>query len=337
MLKDLSQPKKGSTYKFRTTSFPLALCFLLLSSSFIVFFSSSCRLYNLERKLDPANAEFLSKVRYIITRKERKIFLELPDSEKEQFIKEFWERRDPDPDTEENEFKMEYFNRIERATELFMGEAWPGWITDRGKIYVLFGPPTERIRYPMAVDRYSGCREICYYGAFPVVFVDSSCTGIYSLVTYDLTDIRELNLMYMQELSKAQDTFSKENRFFDFRWRVKKEIVEDNRVEGTITIEMPYGDIWYKSEGDMLKTVLDVHLELKDFEGSLIWEHEEAFEIAIKEAELKDKQNKMYEIEIPLILEHNLEKLRQGKNLLHALIINRTGGEELKKVMEFRL
>ncbi len=325
----------------KSKTIPLALCFILLSSSWLVFFSSSCRLYNLERKLDPVNADFLSKVRYIITKRERKIFLELPHSEKEQFIEEFWERLDHDPDTEENEFKMEYFNRVERTTELFAGEAKPGWVTDRGRIYILFGPPTDRIRYPMGGDPYSRCREIWYYGAFPVVFIDSTCTGIYSLVTYDLSNLRQFNLMYMHELTKAQAraqaTFGKEKRFFDFKWRVKKDVVEADRVEGTITIEIPYGNIWYKSEGDMLETVLDVRLELKDSEGSLIWEYEEAFAIAIKEDELKEKQKKMYEMEIPLILEKDLERLRQGKNLLHIRIINRTGGEELKKVMEFRL
>ncbi len=73
----------------KSKTIPLALCFLLLSSFLLVFFSSSCRLYNLERKLDPVNAEFISKVGYIITKRERKIFLELPLSEKEQFIEEF--------------------------------------------------------------------------------------------------------------------------------------------------------------------------------------------------------------------------------------------------------
>lgn len=325
----------------KSKKIPLALCFLLLSSSFLVFFSSSCRLYNIERKLDPVNADFISKVKYIITRKERKIFLELPNSEREQFIEKFWERRDPDPDTEENEFKMEYFNRIEKASDLFIGEAKPGWLTDRGRIYILFGPPMDRMRYPMGGDPYSRCREIWYYGAFPVVFIDSTCTGIYSLVTYDLTNIRQYNLMYMHELTKAQAsaqaTFGKEKKFFDFKWRVKKDVVEADRVEGTITIEIPYGNIWYKSEGDMLETVLDVRLELKDSEGSLIWEYEEAFEIAITEDELREKQKKMYEMEIPLILEKDLERLRQGKNLLQVRIINRTGGEKLKKVMEFRL
>jgi len=188
----------------KSKTIPVALCLLLLSFSFLVFFSSSCRLYELERKLNPVNAEFLSKVRYIITSKERKIFLELPDSEKEQFIEEFWKRRDPDSDTEENEFKMEYLNRVEKATELFVSEAKPGWLTDRGRIYILFGPPMERLTYPMGADTYTHCREIWYYGAFPVVFVDSTCTGIYSLITYDLSSIRELNLVYMHELNKAQ-------------------------------------------------------------------------------------------------------------------------------------
>jgi len=173
------------------------------------------------------------------------------------------------------------------------------------------------------------------------VFVDSACAGIYLLVTYDLSSIREFNLAYMHELTKAQArakrTFGKEKRFFDFKWSVKKVVVEADRIEGTITIQIPFGNIWYKSEGDMLETVLDVRLELKDFEGSLIWEYEEAFEIAIREDELKGKQNKMYEMEIPLALEKDLERLRQGKNMLHALIINRTGGEELRKVMEFNL
>ena len=201
----------------KSKKIPLALCFLLLSSCFLVFFSSSCRLYNIERKLDPVNADFISKVRYILTKKERKIFLELPDSEREQFIEEFWERRDPDPDTEENEFKMEYFSRVEKTTELFRSEVKPGWVTDRGRIYILFGPPTDRYTYPMGGGS-SGCREVWYYGAFPVVFIDSTCTGTYSLVTYDLSNIREFNLMYMAELTRAQGiaqtTFTKEKRFF---------------------------------------------------------------------------------------------------------------------------
>ena len=167
--------------KIRKISLPIAL-FPLLFSFLLPLFLTSCRLYNLERRLDPENAEFLSKVRYIITRKERKIFLELPDSEKKEFIEEFWKRRDPDPYTPENEFEMEYFDRIEKAGEIFRGEGRPGWMTDRGRIYILFGPPSYREIHHSETSDTSGllrgrCGEIWHYGLFPVVFRDESCNG----------------------------------------------------------------------------------------------------------------------------------------------------------------
>jgi len=318
----------------------LSISFFVSSS--LIFFSSSCRLYRLERNLDPANADFLSKVRYIITGKERKIFLELPDSEKEAFQEEFWKIRDPDPGTEENEFKMEYFNRIETADDLFVSEGRPGWLTDRGRIYILFGPPFEIITYPMGSSPESRCSEIWYYGDFPVVFVDSTCTGQYKLVTYNLTELRDFNLMYMHELGRAQDRaqqtiVEKEPSFFDFNWRVNKNIIEENRVEGIIEIEIPYEVIWFKDEGDMLKTVLDVRLELKDFEAHLIWEFEVAYEIAFKVDELREMKSVKYKIEIPFVLKEELDRLHMGKNLLHAVVRNRISKEEAKKAMEFKI
>jgi len=319
----------------------IAIFLFFLTSSSLIFFSSACRLYRLEKRLDPVDAEFLSKVRYIITREERKIFLELPNPEKEAFKEEFWERRDPEPDTEENEFKMEYFDRIERANELFMSEGKPGFLTDRGRIYILFGPPMDRITYPMGSDPSNRCWEIWYYGAFPVVFIDYTYTGHYKLVTYNLTPLSDMNLMYMHELSRAQaraqESFLKEKSFFDFNWRINKNIIDENRAEGIIVIEIPYGVIWYKAEDDKLNTVLDVRLELIDSENNLIWEYEEAFEIAMKEDELNERKRKKFKIEIPFILTEELDRLHLGKNVLQAIVKNRTGNEQMKKVMEFRL
>jgi GWxTD domain-containing protein len=336
-----------SKNRMKTISLSSALFFLLLTCSFFLFVSSSCRLYNLEKKLDPVNAEFLSKVRYIITRKERKIFLELPDSEKEKFKEEFWERRDPDPETEENEFKMEYFTRLEKADELFMGEGRPGWLTDRGRIYILFGPPEYRETHTIeSSDPYSllygRCGEIWHYGAFPVVFIDSTCTGNdLRLVTYDLTGLRSINLLYMHEFAKlqeeAQHTFTQEKGFFDFDIRIDKTVVESDRVEGTVNIQIPYATIWYKAEEDRLKTTIDVQIELKDFEGNLIWKFEEPYEISMKEEELKERQKEKFGIEIPFILEKGLDRLRQEKGLFQVVLKNRTGGGELKKVVEFKL
>jgi len=323
----------------------LLFFFFFLAISFLLFFSS-CRLYNLERKLDPVNAEFLSQVRYIITKEESKIFLELPDSEKEKFKEEFWKRRDPDPKTEENEFKIEYMNRLERANELFVSESKPGYMTDRGRIFILFGPPDYRETYSAgSYDPYEFLNgrsgEIWHYGHFPVIFVDRDNTGIYTLVTYDLSQIRELNLMYMHELNLAQAisqrTFEKEKGFFDFNLRVEKRVVETNRLEGMILIEVPYSVIWYKSEDKKLKTTLDLRLELVDFEKKLFWQHDQAFEIEMSEEELQEKKNMMHKIEVPLVLERDLDRLRQGKNFLRAILKNRTGEEEAKKVMEFTI
>lgn len=314
--------------------------FLLMSTSFFLFFSS-CRLLRLERRLEPESAEFLSKVRYIITRKERKIFLELPVSDREAFKENFWKIRDPDPDTEENEFKMEYFERLETAEELFIGEGKPGWLTDRGWIYILFGPPLERITYAPGSGSINSGREIWYYGSFPVVFVDSSNTGQFKLITYDLTGLRDYNLMYMHEFSKAQGQAlaapDKARNFFDFNWRVKKKVIAEKIIEGTIEIEIPYNAIWLNAEDEILKTVLDVELILKDFEDNLIWKYEEAFEIAAKDEELGELKGKRYKIEIPFSLNQDIAGLRLGKNLLYAVVRNRTGNEEAKKVMEFKI
>jgi GWxTD domain-containing protein len=82
-------------------------------------------------------------VAYIITDAERSAFLRLQtDDEREQFIEQFWKRRDPTPDTVENEFREEHYRRIAYANEHF-GSGIPGWKTDRGRIYITYGPPDE--------------------------------------------------------------------------------------------------------------------------------------------------------------------------------------------------
>lgn len=122
-----------------------------ITNTFLISFlllSYSCGVYWREMKLDPEGKRFLSEVRYTITQEEKKIFMDPPIKEREKFIDEFWKKRDPDPDTEINEFKEQYYERIEEANKLFRGGK-PGWFQDRGRIYILFGPPHERNPYPI--------------------------------------------------------------------------------------------------------------------------------------------------------------------------------------------
>ncbi len=105
---------------------------------------------NVKPELKKAYKDWLEKdVTYIITDEERKAFKKLAtDDERERFIEEFWRRRDPDPDTDENEFKEEYYERIAYANEHF-ASGLPGWKSDRGRIWIMYGKPDERETHPM--------------------------------------------------------------------------------------------------------------------------------------------------------------------------------------------
>ena len=85
---------------------------------------------------------------WIITDEERAAFKQLSnDEERDNFIEAFWQRRDPTPDTEENEYKEEHYRRIAYANEHFAAGI-PGWKTDRGRIYIMYGPADEVDSHP---------------------------------------------------------------------------------------------------------------------------------------------------------------------------------------------
>ncbi len=98
----------------------------------------------LKRELESPYRKWLNEdVSYIITDEERAAFKRLQtDEEREQFIENFWLRRDPTPDTVENEFKEEHYRRIAYANEHY-ASGIPGWKTDRGRVYIVYGPPDE--------------------------------------------------------------------------------------------------------------------------------------------------------------------------------------------------
>jgi GWxTD domain-containing protein len=106
-------------------------------------------LKSLYKELDPADKKWLDEdVKYIITDEEREAFLKLSNAEeRDAFIENFWLRRDPTPDTPENEFKEEHYRRIAYANEHFPSGI-PGWRTDRGRIYIVFGPADEIDSHP---------------------------------------------------------------------------------------------------------------------------------------------------------------------------------------------
>jgi hypothetical protein len=198
----------------------------------------------------------------------------------------------------------------------------------------------DRITDPMGSDPNRRCREIWYYGAFPVVFIDETCTGNYDLVTYDLTNLRSFNLMYMQELSKAQgeaqQTIVSDEKLFNYEWKIVKTKVTPDRVAGYVIVTIPYGLIWFTEEDSNLTTTLELRLELKDDAKESAWQFDDDLAIVTDEEELATGDNN-YSVKIPFVFTKNLERFRQGKSKMFISLKNLTGGEIQKKVLRFTL
>src|SRR6516162_9745263 len=101
------------------------------------------------KELDSAYKQWLNEdVIYIITPDERNAFLQLEtNEEREQFIEQFWLRRSSNPDLPDNDFKEEHYRRIAYANEHY-ASGIPGWKTDRGRMYIMWGPPDEVESHP---------------------------------------------------------------------------------------------------------------------------------------------------------------------------------------------
>jgi len=266
----------------------ISLCFILILFS---YFLSSCSTYRLEKKLDPESKEFLSLVRYIITPQERKIFLNTPPDERTKFIEEFWKKRDPDPETEENEFKEEYFKRIEEANHLFGSN---GWLQDRGRVYILLGPPERKEVYPRGYTFYGKPMEIWYYGFFPIVFIDHYWNGNYKLEALSAYQIAQINKAQMEEKPQVKD----KSTVLDFDIK----IISQRDDQLIIRIEIPYKNIWFKQEEDKLTTTLEISLKIFNSQEKKIWEFQQAYPISIEEKNLTEIIKKPYIIEIPVNL-----------------------------------
>lgn len=87
-------------------------------------------------------------VRWIITDQERSAFLGLSnDEERDAFIEQFWRRRNPDPESPDNSYREEIYRRIAYANEHYAAGK-PGWMTDRGHMYIAWGPPDSIDAHP---------------------------------------------------------------------------------------------------------------------------------------------------------------------------------------------
>jgi GWxTD domain-containing protein len=273
------------------------LGFFLLS--LLLSFFISCASYEIaEAPIDQNSQKFLDLIRYIVTPQEETIFREMPPEDRHEFVRDFWRRRDPDPETPENEFRDIYYTRIARATKAFK-TGIPGWMTDRGRIYVLLGPPTDVIKKSMGdatMDLNKGLRElstdmleqgtrterptqIWVYNQYPdyfsgplrLVFVDYYGTGDYKLntdvivrpfnmVTHIMSDP---DMVQFQTIGGIEEGESSPRilPFLDYAkalGKLKKEGKDTYTIE--CYFEIPLGALQYRKENE--EYVYDIELSV---------------------------------------------------------------------------
>jgi GWxTD domain-containing protein len=265
-----------------------------LSLVFLCLFLS-CSMYKKEAKLAPEEREFLSAVRFIITKQEKATYLDLPSSDRPAFIEEFWRKRDTDTDTEVNEYKNEYLKRVEEAKRLFRGEGGPsGWLQDRGRVYVLLGPPEQRETYPRGDNLYGPPKEYWHYGFHILTFVDNRWNGNYEL---------QEGPRMLAEISVAQKELNPDLRtdssLFDFNLEVK----DGSGGERIFLVSIPYENIAVSAEGDELRATLELTLEILDSSGKKVHQETRNYPISLDQKKLKELMGEDYRIEVPVRLD----------------------------------
>jgi GWxTD domain-containing protein len=276
----------------------------------------------LEKELPLEDKKFLSEVRYIITKQERKIFPNLPPSERKDFIKEFWKKRDPDPYTEENEFKEQYYEKIDEANRLFSRGRSEGWLRDRGRIHILLGPPDQKEVYPTGRTFYGPPMEIWYYGFFPVVFIDKFKDGDYRL---DPSSARHISVIN-KAIEELKPKIEKEKVVLDFDLEIRK--TDENEI--LIQVTIPYRNIWFSSQENRLETTLELSMEILDSSGDKIWEKQKICPLSIPEDGFYEVAGKNYFIEISVELE-------PGVYTLELDLENKTDNSHVKKKEKFKI
>lgn len=266
---------------------------------------------------------FLSQVRYIITRAEKKKFLSLAtQADRIQFRKEFWKKRDPDPSTDENEFKNRFFSRMEEANRLFIEGGGAGWLSDRGRVYILIGPPEYKRVYPTGYRMRDLPSEVWVYGTFPIIFVDRNRTGDYQLTSLGAYHIAEI--MKQQKLGSPKVEGVKNPFGFSLRLFKEKQTGRHN-----LQIIMPYKNIIFKEIKDSFGAEIIVHVTLTEVNNKQSQTMKTPHTILIGASDL-EKLNKNYLFNIPL-------KLEPGKYEATVVVENQDDDINVRDKISFKI
>ncbi len=266
------------------------------------------------KELDAQYKQWLNEdVIYIIAPEERTAFLQLSTSEeREQFIEQFWLRRSSNPDLPENDFKEEHYRRIAYANEHY-ASGIPGWKTDRGRTYIIWGPADEvdshptggtydrpmnegggsTSTYPWEMWRYRYLEGIG--NNVEIEFVDPSGSGEYHM-TMDPSEKDALlhvpgaglSLMESMGMASKADRFTRSDGTnlpttmggqparVHFAWRTDFLKVTNDTVLVPVTVQVPNSQLSFQSKDGVHSATLNVFGRVSTLTGRVVQTFEEA-------------------------------------------------------------
>jgi GWxTD domain-containing protein len=198
--------------------------------------------------------EFYDQTRLIMFKSERQIFKHLPDDKsRDEFIRDFWKKRDPSPGTMENENRLEFQHRIQYVERWFREKVGSsrGWDSDRGKIFLLLGQPdTRSSRQGNIVDNMGQLRKVLKeiwvydYHRLYLDFADSEGFGVYRLRNWEP---ELLNAIDRAKFLVVQDKSNDHPLKFKARYKEKG-----------INISIPVKTISFQEIGDQMQVTFKV-------------------------------------------------------------------------------
>jgi GWxTD domain-containing protein len=272
--------------------------------------------------LDAESAAFYETAQLIMTGEEKDIFNHLPDREsRREFIADFWSKRDPDTFTEENEFKLEFYARLDYANKHFK-EGIPGWKTDRGRIYIFIGPPDKTEEFFTIQDpnvRGPILWWIYYNWELGIEFVDEKGNGTFKINKYDGNFFEALDSL---KLGRVPYQTGAARKFVNFK------VAYDERKR-EIEFRLPAEAISFKDEGEYQRADLEFHVFLYGKNRVKVEEFQDVKTLRIPLAELVETK------EIVVSLAH---EFRPGEYYLDAIVVGKDGAlGKTRKIIELKI
>lgn len=277
-----------------------------------------------KKDLNLEHQEFYKYANYLFTKDERKIFMNLPDDKsRDEFIRNFWEIRDPNPLTEENEFKVEIEQRFEYAAKYLKEGPIPGWKTDRGRIYILLGAPTNVLE--QSIDTSFG-REIYWYFAESNIFIrfeDTNSTGVFRM------DLRNVSLKLLDELEKRKYYIINKDEKENFITALLDFDIKYDKEQKNLVIVLDAKNISYEKEQDSNLMIAKIKVSFIIYAANNKFsEHNDIKTLKLTEDELLANKSKLTLL-IPV-------ELPKGKVKIDAIITDFLGDAVQRKFINIK-